>query len=184
MRILKYTKIMTFMLLMLCLSFTVFAATVTRSVPSSIQPGSTFSVTYTVSDAPTSWGVSLVDMVSGGCMFPAGNELRTVMLYTDGNTKTISMTAPSSGSCTFTGDYKFGTDNIINFPSKNIVITVGVNSSSSTTQPPSVTTTTQQGGSNDPSCSNFWEDPLNNCKFHNWVIPGLIGIGVLFLMNR
>ena len=81
----------------------------TRTAPTTVNPSSTFQVTYTVSGATGTWGASIVDAVSGGCKFPDGStELKTVMLSTDGNTKQVTVTAPSSGSCTFVGDYKFG----------------------------------------------------------------------------
>ncbi|MBU0959119.1 MAG: hypothetical protein KKB31_04195 [Nanoarchaeota archaeon] len=101
----------------------VSAYTVTRSVPSSASPSSTFQVTYQVSGASGVWGVSVVDNAAGGCLFPGGvSQLKTVMLSTDGNSKTISVTTPASGSCTFTGDSKFGTDAIVNFPIGTVTI--------------------------------------------------------------
>ena len=83
-----------------------------RSGPSTVTPGQTFQVTYTAQDTSGDFAASIIDTVSGGCQFPAGDELRTVMISDEGTIKTVSVTAPSSGSCTFIGDYKFGTCNI------------------------------------------------------------------------
>lgn len=111
------------MILLIAIFMTTFisAATMERSVPLTASPGSTFQITYTTTGASGNWGASIVDVVSGGCTFPnQETTYKSVMLSTDGNTKTITMTAPSSGSCTFIGDYKFGIENIIVFPDKII----------------------------------------------------------------
>ena len=82
----------------------------------------TFTLTYMVTGTGT-WGASIIDTATGGCIFPDGtNQLKTVMLSPDGNSKQITVTAPSSGSCTFTGDYKFETNAIVNFPGKTVTI--------------------------------------------------------------
>jgi len=101
-----------------CMAFV--SASMVRSVPSSAD--GTFQVTYEVDNAGN-WGASIVDTVSGGCKFPGGvTQLRTVMLSTDGNTKTVSVTVPSSGTCTFNGDYKFGTLPEVDFPDASVSI--------------------------------------------------------------
>ena len=103
--------------------FTIGEASMTRSIPSTIQPGQQFNVIYTTS-ASGKWGASVIDSVSGGCEFPDGSsQLKTVMLSTDGDSKTIKVTAPSSGSCTFSGDYKFGTEATKDFIDDTITIT-------------------------------------------------------------
>jgi len=90
--------------------------TMTRDIPTNINPGSTFTITYTAIGTSGTWGASIIDNVAGGCKFPDGtNQLKTVMLSSDGNTKSVSVTAPSSGTCTFTGDSKFGTNPIVVF---------------------------------------------------------------------
>ncbi len=105
--------------------FAVGESSMTRSTPSTVSSGQQFSVTYRASASGT-WGASVVDSVSGGCKFPDGSsQLKTVMLSADGNSKTIKVTAPSSGSCTFHGDYKFGTESIKNFPDKTVTVTTG-----------------------------------------------------------
>jgi len=97
--------------------------TMTRDIPDLVNPSSTFQVTYTAVGTSGSWGASIVDSVTGGCTFPDGStELRTVMLSADGDTKTLTMTAPASGSCTFNGDYKFGTFPEVDFPLGTVTI--------------------------------------------------------------
>ena len=84
--------------------------TMTRTGPSSVNAGNPFSLTYTAVGTSGTWGASIEDSVTGGCTFPSGAATyKTVMLSEDGTTKTITITAPASGSCTFTGDYQFGT---------------------------------------------------------------------------
>jgi hypothetical protein len=98
--------------------------TMTRTVPASVERGSSFSLTYTVAGASGSWGASIIDNLAGGCTFPSGGtQYKSVMLSEDGLTKTITIQAPASvGTCTFTGDYKFGNFSIITFPSKTVSI--------------------------------------------------------------
>lgn len=84
--------------------------TMTRTGPAITDVGSTFQITYEAIGASGSWGASIEDSATGGCTFPAGTaDYKTVMLSEDGMTKLVTITAPSSeGSCSFTGDYKFG----------------------------------------------------------------------------
>ena len=79
--------------------------------------GQSFQVTYNAVGASGAWGASILDNVVGGCKFPDGStELRTVMLSSDGNSKTITVDSSSSdGSCSFSGDYQFGVSPIGNF---------------------------------------------------------------------
>ena len=96
--------------------------TMTRTAPSQVNPGQTFTATYTASGVIGSWGASIIDTASGGCSFPAGTQLKTVMLSDEGATKQVQVTAPQSGSCTFTGDYKFGECSIKNFQTTTVSI--------------------------------------------------------------
>ncbi|MBU0959120.1 MAG: hypothetical protein KKB31_04200 [Nanoarchaeota archaeon] len=98
--------------------------TMSRTAPGNVNPSSTFQVVYTAIGTSGSWGASIVDViVSGGCTFPDGsNQLKTVMLSADGNTKSVTVQAPSSGVCVFEGDYKFGTFAEVDFPSKTVTI--------------------------------------------------------------
>ena len=107
--------------------FQIAGNTMTRNVPSAVNIGEKFLVVYTAS-ATGQWGASIEDSISGGCKFPDGsNQLKTVMLSSDGDSKAIEITAPSSsGSCTFSGDYKFGTEAITNFPDKTITVSTSV----------------------------------------------------------
>jgi hypothetical protein len=97
-----------------------------RSVPSTVSPGQTFTVTYTATGTSGTWGNSIEDSVSGGCKFPSGSSTyKTVMLSDDGNTKSIQITSPQSGQCVFTGDVKFGESAVKNMP--NSVVTISSN---------------------------------------------------------
>jgi hypothetical protein len=117
------TKIFIIPIALLLLTSMVMAASIVRTVPASVDAGQTFTVTYTSSGTPTKWGASIQDSVSGGCTFPSGSSTyKTVMLSEDGNTKSITMTAPSSGSCVFSGDYKFGTDSVVSMTSSSVTI--------------------------------------------------------------
>ena len=80
----------------------------TMSRSSSVQslvPGSTFTLTYTALGTSGDYGASVVDAVSGGCT-PSNLQF---VLTSPATTYQVTMTAPSSGSCTFHGDYKYGT---------------------------------------------------------------------------
>jgi len=100
--------------------------TMDRTIPIQVEAGETFTLIYTARSVSGTWGVSIEDSVSGGCTFPDGSSsIKTVMLSADGNTKSITIQAPSvESTCTFTGDYKFGTMDIKTFSidSVNIVI--------------------------------------------------------------
>jgi len=95
----------------------------TRTVPSSVSPGQTFIVTYS-SNKQGKYGVIIVDSVSGGCKFQSGKtEYKSVVLSENGPTSEIvQVTAPLSGSCTFSGDYNFANEPIIKFPDQTIQI--------------------------------------------------------------
>ncbi len=92
-----------------------------RRVPLEVNPGETFEVTYS-SDKTGQWGVIIVDSVSGGCKFPAGRECKSVMLSNGFNSQIVEVIAPYSGSCTFSGDYNFGSDPIKDFPDQIVKI--------------------------------------------------------------
>jgi hypothetical protein len=115
-------KLLSLFIIILCMSF-ISAATMTRTGPSTANPMSTFQITYTVTGSG-SWGASIEDSVSGGCKFPDGtSSYKDVMLYTSGSSRSITITAPNSGTCVFTGNYKFSTDPIVNFASTSVSIT-------------------------------------------------------------
>ncbi len=107
--------------------FTIGGGSMTRSVPSTVSPGSSFTITYKISGVSGNYGVSIVDTVSGGCT-PLGEH--KFVIADNANYKTsesFTYTAPSSGSCTFSGDYKFGTEAIKNFADKTITISIDGN---------------------------------------------------------
>ncbi len=94
----------------------------TRIVPSSVSPNSQFTVTYS-SNRQGKYGVIIVDSVSGGCKFQSGKtEYKNVIISENGPTsETVSVTAPSSGSCIFSGDYNYNIP-IIKFPDQTVQI--------------------------------------------------------------
>lgn len=94
----------------------------TRTIPSSVNSKQTFQVTYS-SNKQGKWGVIIVDKVSGGCKFSNGKtEYKSVMLSENGpQTETVQVTAPSSGSCIFSGDYNFA-EPIIKFQDQTVQI--------------------------------------------------------------
>jgi len=101
--------------------------TVARSVTSTVNPGSTFTVTYTGSGTGT-WGASIVDEVTGGCTFANGKTEYKNAVLSDGAPSasiTTSVTAPTSGSCVFSGDYKFGEDAIKDMAYSTVTVSSG-----------------------------------------------------------
>jgi len=95
--------------------------TMTRTIPEEVQPGATFQIEYGVFGVSDNWGASVIDTATGGCKFFSGTgEFKTVLLST--KTRSITVTAPESGSCTFSGNYKFGSFETINFPQAQINI--------------------------------------------------------------
>ena len=92
-----------------------------RTIPLEANPGETFEVIYS-SDKTGKWGVIIVDSILGGCEFPAGREYKSVMLSNGFNSQIVEVIAPSSGSCTFSGDYNFGGDPIKKFEDQTVII--------------------------------------------------------------
>ena len=83
------------------------AETMTRTLPTTVNPGQTFTVTYTAIGTVGDYGVSVIDTVIGGCTSTQG-AVQKFVLTSPATTYQVTFNAPSSGSCTFTGDYKFG----------------------------------------------------------------------------
>ena len=97
--------------------------TMTRTASkTTVNPNEQFTITYTAQGTSGSWGATIQDSVSGGCQFPAGTTYRDIWISDEGNTRTVTVTTPSSGSCTFSGDYKFGNFSIKTFSSLSISI--------------------------------------------------------------
>lgn len=100
-----------------------------RNMPSSINRGSTFTITYVASSTSGNWGASIEDSVTGGCLFTSTDtaSVKLVSLSTDSGIKSVSVRAPNYDTvCTFNGNYLFGNKQIKNFP----VSTINVISSS------------------------------------------------------
>ncbi len=103
------------------------AETVSRTLPSSVEKGSTFSLSYTANGVSGTWGGTVVDAVSGGCTVSVSGiqktSLQFAMLSDLPNPLAYTVTSPSSiGSCVFTGDYKFGSYSTINMPTQTVSI--------------------------------------------------------------
>jgi len=114
--VVKMKKYMFLIGLMMILSLPlVMAESMTRTVPSSVNPGEQFEVTYTVTGASGNYFVSIVDTVTGGCEPEGKHSFFIADDYTFKKSESFTYTAPSTGSCTFSGDYKFGSDAIIRF---------------------------------------------------------------------
>jgi hypothetical protein len=75
------------------------AATVTRTL-------STNSVTYSLSGVAGSYGVLIVDTLSGGCTLSDGTMKYVTLMTNPETTKTVPFTQ-GSGSCTFKGDWDY-----------------------------------------------------------------------------
>ncbi|PIN90072.1 hypothetical protein COU57_04560, partial [Candidatus Pacearchaeota archaeon CG10_big_fil_rev_8_21_14_0_10_32_14] len=87
-----------------------------------ILPNSNFTLTYTAVGTSGTWGATIQDIISGGCLFPSGkNQYKSVMLSDDGTTKSVIVSAPNiNGTCIIIGDYQFGNKSIKNFNNLNI----------------------------------------------------------------
>ena len=98
--------------------------TIARTAPATTTGN--FQITYTAGGVSGKWGASIVDSVSGGCKFPNGaTTYNDVLLSTSGTTKTITITAPTtSATCTFAGDYQFGSFSIKSLTSQSTVVTI------------------------------------------------------------
>jgi hypothetical protein len=85
-------------IMLLILSISVLGATLTRTVPSTVQPGQTFTVSYTASGVSGNYFITLEDSVLGGC---TPNLIKQVQ--SNSASFSTSVTAPNSGFCTFSG---------------------------------------------------------------------------------
>jgi len=96
--------------------------TMTRNVASTVTGGQTFEVTYTTSGTSGNYGVLIEEDISGGC---TPSHIATGFLSPSTTTEVI-ITAPASGSCTFTGNYQFadavGTQLLVDFSDQTITI--------------------------------------------------------------
>jgi len=93
-----------------------------RTIPLLVSPGQTFDVTYSTAKTGK-WFLIIIDDTNGGCLFSNGKaEYKGVMFSDEGTTKTIQVTAPSSGSCSFTGSYNIEGDTLIKFGDQTVQI--------------------------------------------------------------
>ncbi len=106
---------------LLIFSLGVSAATLTRTAQSSVNPSSTFSVTYATSGTSSKYFVAWEDTITGGCT-PATYKSFIGSESGIGESKSVTFTAPSSGSCTFNGYYQYTSENKQNFPSLTVNI--------------------------------------------------------------
>src|SRR3990167_8290754 len=95
---------------------------ITRTAPSTVAPNAQFTVTYTASQISGDWGATVVETITGGCTINGKTTLQFVMLSDLPNPLTYTAQAPSSGTCTFTGDYQFGDTPIKQF--ENSVVSI------------------------------------------------------------
>jgi hypothetical protein len=130
------------------------AGTLVRQAPTSVQPGQSFSVTYSVSDmpAPSNWFVNWEETIIGGC---TPTPYKDFMAKEGGGSKsqTTQFTAPSSGSCVFNGYFLFAGGASTNLPS----FTVNVISPACTLgQTQSCTATNGCSGTQSCSANSQW----------------------------
>ena len=93
-----------------------------RTVPASVSPGQSFTVTYATSNAPSGkWFVAWSDSVSGGCTPTAYNNFMAQESGGDSST-TKTFIAPQSGTCTFKGYYQFSGGSQVSFTDFTIAI--------------------------------------------------------------
>ena len=115
--------------------------TMTRTASATtVNPGATFSLSYTAVGTTGAWGGTVSDTITGGCTISGKTALNFAMMSDLPNPLTYTVTAPASGSCTFTGDYKFGTFDIKSMP--NTIVTVSGGNCLPTTNCEATTCTT------------------------------------------
>jgi hypothetical protein len=113
----------------------IFSATggvVTRTVSdNSVSAGDKIILTYTASATSGEYGVSILDTLSGGCTFPDGTKQYKEVILSDYGILTRSLEVTVNSSCTFIGDYKFGTDDIVELEDETITVGTGTSSGGS-----------------------------------------------------
>lgn len=97
---------------------------VTRTAPTSISPGQTFTVTYsTVITNPVRYVAAVEETITGGCS-PTSKKLLFINEQGTGESQAVTYTAPSSGTCTFTGTYEFANGISMALPTISIPVVV------------------------------------------------------------
>lgn len=116
-------KLTILLLLSIFMMSSVFALSVTRTLPDSVQAGANFEVSYTTVGTTGKYLAAVEDTISGGCT-PSAKKVLFVSDDGSAQTTRVSYKAPSSGVCTFLGTYQFGgqaNSNVL--PSDTITIT-------------------------------------------------------------
>ena len=80
-----------------------------REVPLEANSGRTFEIKYIVKPSPSFKMAAVEDTVSGGCKFPGGETVYRMIVFNSGE-RVVKVEAPSSGSCTFSGEYGYRDD--------------------------------------------------------------------------
>ena len=131
--LLNMKKIIIYALFMMLLAAAVSAQTMVRELPSSVSPGQSFTLRYQSQNTAGNFGVLIDDSISGGCN---PNSIATGFL-SPATYSELTITAPASGICIFTGTYQFantaGVQPETNFPAQSVAITSGTCSPSSWT---------------------------------------------------
>lgn len=141
----RMLKKITYLIMLILISFSVFAASSIRNLPSTVNPGETFTITYSISGVTGSFGTTLEDNVGGGCT-PTLIQLGGI----NQNTLSTTVTAPSSGSCTFSGniDINSGTTQRITYPMQTVTVQGGTPTTCQATVN-SISVSPSQGNVND-----------------------------------
>jgi len=99
-------KIFLFLFIVLFLIELISSSTITRDVPTSAKASTNFLINFTAANTPSGkWGAIIVENINGGCLINSKTTYKDVMLSTGGLTKSISVSAPASGTCHLTGGY-------------------------------------------------------------------------------
>lgn len=98
--------------------------TITRSLPSTANKGSTFQVTWNLAGASGTYGVLIDDTLSGGCTFEDGSTHLQSFILNPETSKSLNIKAPNvdGGTCTLTGSYSLGNITTVSLPAQSISI--------------------------------------------------------------
>jgi len=99
------------------------AETMTRTLPSTAQKGSTFTLTWNVIGATGTYGFLIEDTMGGGCKFSDGSVKYIGIITNPETSKSLQVTAPATTEiCTFTGSYDIGNVSHKTFATQNVNI--------------------------------------------------------------
>jgi len=82
--------------------------TIVINAPSQVNPGASFQVGYEAVGVSGVWGASVETSIDGGCTINGQTSLKVPLVSDLPNPIIYTAQAPQSGTCTITGDYKFG----------------------------------------------------------------------------